>query len=273
MTDAYADLSGSGNQQVRVNSWRVGQEWGNNRTLFHAYIQYLANGYGSYTGSPGYWSISAPGLYASGSWAIGGYANRNNSPVLWEGDWWVGADGNGYTGDFNVAGSIDYSAHSSIGSGTAYAFEGSIPRIPKRPSAPRDLQANNIGPKSVHIHFIGVADDRGSAVDRYQTLISTNPNPEIGWIINYEGTSGELDFNTLSPATQYYVKVRAHNGSQDNNGWGDWSNTVAFKTLSGAYVGFGGSFPGVEVLVGKGGSYVQVPEVRIGKDDAFVLAS
>ena len=110
-------------------------------------------------------------------------------------------------------------------------------------------------------------------MDNYLVLVSTNPNPEIGWLINdITGGSGERDYNTLSPATQYYAKARAHNGSQDNGGWGDWTATIGFKTLSGAYVGSGGTFPGSEILVGKAGAYVTVPEVRVGKDGSFVLA-
>lgn len=273
MGEAWANLSGSGNQQVYGRVWRVAQEWGNNRTLFEGYIQYLANGYGSWTGSAGYWQASAPGLFVSGNWTIP-YANRNDSPVLWQGQWWVGHDGAGNLGAFTFDAHINYNAHSSIGSGTANAYEPPAPRIPKRPSEPRDVSVSNIGPKNARINFIGPADDRGSGVDQYQMLISENPNPEIGWIVNRTGiTSSPQDVDTLDPAKQYYVKLRAHNGAADNGGWGDWSATVPFKTLSGGYVGVGGGFPGVEILVGKGGSYVQVPEVRIGKDDTFVLAS
>jgi hypothetical protein len=257
--------------------WWMGADWisqdaANNRSLLRVSLT-CANGP---SGSTGSFTNSSGTQY---TWWGGGELLRHNFPNLpsgyaqnqtrWDdwGDIWFGHDGNGNLGQ------VDFGMHVNYGS-TSGDWYGSIPgpaRIPKPPSAPGGPSVSGIGPKSATIAFTQPGDNRGSAIDQFQVLISKNPNPEISPVYSATGiTSSPVTVNTLDPATDYYTKVRAHNGSY--GGWGDWSATAQFRTLSGAYVGKSGAFPGAEMLVGKAGSFQTVLEVRVGKGGSFVLA-
>lgn len=247
----FGDLNGSGNQQVWVNIWLKGQDQAGNYSRFGAQIRYYGNGYGSWTGSPLYWSISAPGLYADGSFSIPSGNRYDTYTDLWYGKWNIGHDANGYIGAFNITAGFNGSNHSSIGHGSAVEYVPPMPRIPKPASKPGGPTVSGVGPRQATVAFTQPLDNGGSAISSFQMLVSTNPAVPDGPAINGIGASPVV-VTDLTPATQYYAKVRAINGSAGQ--YGAWSDIVAFRTMYGAYVGAGGSFPGVEVLVGKGGA-------------------
>lgn len=161
---------------------------------------------------------------------------------------WFGHDGNGYltvtvrtwVGNVPVFGSAD----------TGYQ-QFYTDRIPKPPSQPGLPQVDSITTNSARIGISDSATDNGSGIDHYLVRWHTNSNPDVDGYSENTGPNGWRNIGPLVPGRTYYVKVYAHNGM----GYSPGSPVRSFTTLSGVYIGDGGTFPGKEVLVGVDGSF------------------
>lgn len=161
---------------------------------------------------------------------------------------WFGHDANGYLNVtvrtwVNTAGNF---GSADTGYQTLYSD-----RIPKPPSQPGAPIFDSINTTSARVGISESATDNGSGIDFYLVRYNTNPNPDAAGQVNSTGANGWRPISGLTPGVTYYVKVYAHNGM----GYSVGSVTRSFTTLSGVYLGEGGSFPGKEVLAGVGGTF------------------
>lgn len=132
------------------------------------------------------------------------------------------------------------------------------------PAAPSALTVTSGSPTSLSASWNAPA---GGAPTDYQVAVARNPDmsDEVAAPIL---TGRSANINALAPGTPYWVRVRARNST----GWGAWSGIVPASTLSAAYVGKGGSFPpSAGVFVGTDDAFI-VPQVLVGKGGAFVNA-
>lgn len=132
------------------------------------------------------------------------------------------------------------------------------------PAAPSALTVTSGSPTSLSASWNAPAG--GAPID-YQVAVARNSDmsDEVAAPIL---TGRSANINALAPGTPYWVRVRARNST----GWGAWSGIVPASTLSAAYVGKGGSFPpSAGVFVGTDDAFI-VPQVLVGKGEAFVNA-
>ncbi|WZB38574.1 minor tail protein [Microbacterium phage Jera] len=238
MVDAYADLSGSGNQGVWIQHRRVGQDQAGNFSQFYVEVRYYGNGYGSWTGGTLYWSADVSGWSISGSFSIPQSQRYDTYTVLWAGYYNRAHDGAGNLGAFNGQASINGNVHASIGSGTAYFTEPASPRIPKRPSAP-PFSIDQVESDSFRVVVSDSADNGGSPIQGYLVRVSTNPRADTpGSFTDYYG-SGTRVVTDQTPGTTRYVTVYAKNGSADNNGYSTYQASKAVTLPAGVYVSDG----------------------------------
>ncbi|QWY81841.1 minor tail protein [Microbacterium phage Honk] len=224
MTEGWGALNGSGNQQVYINVYREGQDWGGNFSRYRIQVVYKGNGWGSYTGYTQYWSASTSLGHAwSGTFTI----PSSNSGDIWllNTTFDVGADGNGYGPGFNSSASIDTN-HTSIGDGSVTVSEGAPPRIPKRPSTPGNPTFSEATPTSVRVSWTGSTDDRGAAVDAYLLRRRDTVNGPYTDVSQQNNTSRVV--TGLTPNQTYVWSVYAHNGAVDNGGYSDQTAQVSY---------------------------------------------
>lgn len=143
---------------------------------------------------------------------------------------------------------------------------GAPSRIGRAPGKTPRPSVSNITARGLRLAWSAASRGHADIVE-YQVQRATN-SAFSGAVAASAGNNRAIDLETLNPGTDYWFRVRARNG----DGWGAWSDAVAARTLSGAYVGKGGSFPSAEVRVGKGGSFVLAASVQVGKGGSFVNA-
>jgi hypothetical protein len=121
------------------------------------------------------------------------------------------------------------------------------------PGTPRTLPATQIGPTTAMTNFTMEEDDGGSPITSYALQISRDPSFASD-VYQMEVGTGQNRLTDLIPGATYYYRVAARNGVTAAVGGtaGLWSGVTAFRTLSGAYVGDGGSFTPAQILVGDG---------------------
>lgn len=228
MTEGWGDLNGSGPQQIYINVYREGGPVGNGYN-YRIIVQYLANGYGSWTNNTQYWSANAGGAGFSGTWNIPN-GNRYDNITLLNTTFYREHDANGYGSGFWSSASID-TDHSSIGDGSVGVSEGTPPRIPKAPSACGTPSFSQIGPTSMRVDFAAPADDGGTGILEYRVRHADN----VGMTGATTVSTGGNRFTTigsLPPGAARYVQASARNGV----GWGPWSNVGSASTISGGSV-------------------------------------
>ena len=232
MVEGYGALSGPGNQQIYIQVYWEGQDWGGNFNRYRGQVVYKGNGYGSFANSVDqYWSANLGGHTFSGSFRI-------TSPGT--GDIWllnttfdIYADGNGYGPDFWSSASIDTS-HASIGDGSVSVLEQHHPRIPKRPSPPGVPTFSEVGPTSVRVSWSGSPDDAGSGIDAYLLRYrDADPFNGAGYIDHSQENNLTRLVTGLQPGKRYWFGVYAHNGAADNGGYSNPSGQAVVETLSG----------------------------------------
>lgn len=257
MPSAFGDLNGGGNQQIWINVFRTGQDWGANRTDYYGEVRYYGNGYGSWDARANAWGWEANfgGFYVGGRFGVP-FAERNQQyHVLWSGNFSRFHDSEGYLGGFYASAWID-TDHNSIGDGGANTTEEGAPRIPKPPTAPQNLRVEALLPTSAGVRYDGPADERGARVEQYRArwfMIDYSTNPVI-WTddnsfgyTNPGGGAGPV----LKPGQVYHVYISARNAA----GWGPETG-IALKTVSGAYVWNGSAWAPTEVFVWNGSAWV-----------------
>jgi hypothetical protein len=209
----------------------------NNRTLVRNRLRAM-NGPGGSTGSVyggsgvqiGY--IAGPvmgwsefGRHSGTPFLPSGYPNGatrwNDGPF----DVWVGHDGNG-NATVSLQMSLEYGNVRTYPQATY-----DLGRIARAPGAPGKPVVSNIGPVSVSLAWTNAP--RGHAdVRSYQWQMATDAGyaatvaaPEVGLVLS-DNTANDV---TLTPGTRYWVRVRAWS----TDGWGAWSESATFETLSG----------------------------------------
>lgn len=245
MASAFGDLNGSGNQQIYVAAGFAGQS--GNSSIYNAEVRYYGNGWGSWdSSSTFYWYANFGGNLLGGAWNIP-FGNRNDPyTVLWAGQFAIGHDGEGFGPAFNISASIDTN-HTSIGDGAASANEGAPPRIPKPPSAARNVRLVRADPTAMTIAWDSPADNRGAGILDYTARIHTrSPTDSAGYSDIVVGAGARsVTFSNLKPGTPYYFLVYARNAM----GYAPKSNELNGRTISGAYLRYGNAWVPVEVLV------------------------
>lgn len=217
MGDARVALNGGGNQTIYVNVYRDSQNYGGNYSTYRSYGIYESGGYGSWTNATQYWSANLGGVGLSGTFTI---PSPGKSDIWLYDYWWNrGHDGNGYGSDFNACFSVDTN-HSSIGDGTACAYEGYPPRIPKVPQPPGAPTFSNVTPTSVTVTWSGSPDNMGAGIDSNLLRRNTNSNPDASGYVDTSTGAGTTTVNVtgLTPGTTYYFKTYAHNSQGYSGG-------------------------------------------------------
>lgn len=175
-----------------------------------------------------------------------------------------------------------FDVQASFAGGPTYTFNASIsqhwqgispsvsvpftvpPRVGGVPSSVASLTAYDPSRTTIHLNWPAPANN-GSAIDRYQVQIARDStftslvydNPNIV-IVPDEFGKGAL---ALPVGTQLYARVRAHNAI----GYGGWSPTAAFSTLSSVKVKIGGQWVNALVRVKMGGVWRDAGvKVKIG---------
>lgn len=138
-------------------------------------------------------------------------------------------DGEGWHGDVGLAMELQYGGVNE----THYGSIGAPGRIPKPPTAPRNLRSGNITPTSAGVWYDGPADARGAGIEQYEAswyLINGNGNPIVWRDMNSWGytSPGGGAGPELLPGQEYHVYVRARNAA----GWGP-AVGVGLTTLAG----------------------------------------
>lgn len=212
----------------------------------------------------------------SGNWGSGGTTKRasNSTPIMMAGP------GTAYfTASYDGVQQfrVDFTCSGPGAGASSITRIGEVPRRPTAaPSACRSLTVRNITTGGALVDFAGPADWRGPTTNaRYYLQISTTSAfTSTAWG-GYVG--GNWTVSGLQPGTTYYARVRGEATQWDGYRYGDWSNVVTFKTLTGvpAYVqanvhtaitssGFEMSW---RVPVANGGSITKYQwEVREGSD-------
>lgn len=183
-------------------------------------------------------------------------------------DRWFGHDSNGNGPSVSLGMELGYGGISDrYDNGRAHTGSiGAPSRIGRAPGKTPRPSVSNITARGLRLAWSAASRGHADIVE-YQVQRATN-SAFSGAVAASAGNNRAIDLETLNPGTDYWFRVRARNG----DGWGEWSDAVAARTLSGAYVGKGGSFPSAEVRVGKGGSFVLAASVQVGKGGSFVNA-
>lgn len=130
MTSDFTDLSGGGSQQVWLSVTRTSQSITNNTSTYSYELRYYGNGYGSWTGSTLYWSVDfSGGQTNTGSFTIPSSEAYQTYKTLTSGTFVKTHNSDGTFGSFSCVGTIDASAHSNIGTGSASFTEPAPPTI------------------------------------------------------------------------------------------------------------------------------------------------
>lgn len=253
MPSAFGDLNGNGPQQVWIDVARIGQDWGANRTDYRAEVRYYGNGYGSWGGDWG-WEANFGGFGVGGRFSIPSSQRNQQFHTLWSGTFSRYHDGEGWLGGFYCSAWID-TDHSSVGDGGANTTEEAPPRIPKPPTAPRNLRVEDVLPVSAGVRYEGPADERGARVEQYRArwfLINGSNNPVI-WTdensFGYTNPGGGAG-PALTPGQVYHVYVSARNAA----GWGPETG-IALETLAGGRAWDGSAFRNCKVRAWDGSTW------------------
>lgn len=121
------------------------------------------------------------------------------------------------------------------------------PAVP--PGAPPEPALTNVLATSMTVTYSAPADDGGSEIQSYEIQAT---DALFGASVTSPDTEPPYVVVGLSPATTYYVRVRAINAQ----GAGSWSPSASVTTLSGVRVGDGASWRDAVVWVGNGASWV-----------------
>lgn len=213
-----ARFSGNSSYEIDYDAALVRQE-GNSSYMYARTIVRKLAGTGRWSagngGNNGWASWNGGSL-----WSGGGYSfdfRGRDTIEFWSGNWWIGHNGEGFASYETSSGmnlvDIGYAA-----AGTGWR---DLPRIPKPPTAPRNLRAVNISINNAGVQYDGPADNRGAAVTGYRAdwyEINNTTNPLVWRDQNSQGltspqggaVSGSF---TPKPGQTYHVYIYARNSA------------------------------------------------------------
>ncbi|WP_263729949.1 fibronectin type III domain-containing protein [Cellulomonas sp. SG140] len=193
--------------------------------------------------------VYQPGdVHGAGVDAYEAYVMTNNA--------WPGQGGNVVAsaagGSFNAYGlqratTYYYTAHAHNAAGwSGWAAMGVFTTLATVPDAPTNVSVGSIQPDTALVSWTAPYDG-GSTLTNYNVQVAT----DAAFTTNVQTfTTGAL--SGLIPGTVQYVRVRAGNAM----GWGAWSSTVSFTTLSGGKVKVNGSWVNAKVWIKVNGAWV-----------------
>lgn len=270
---AYAEgqLNGARDFRVAINVVYSGvQDWGSNQSRFDWSVSLIdAASWGSWTNNTCSWSAVIGGVGYSGTFTIPSNTAGQYSRVVGAGSTWHGHDAAGFRSGFPSSASISV-PHSNIGSGSSGDAWVDAPRIPITPAAPGQPVVANLAPTSMTLSWAGTPDNGGAGIDQYLLRVSKNNPADLSPWTDYPVSGGTFSqvVTGLTPGTQYYAVVYAHNV----RGYSAKSAQLAVKTLSGAYVRRGTEWRPTELLVRRDGAWVP-GETMVRKGSSWVAAS
>jgi hypothetical protein len=250
-----------------VRWWTHTNDAANNRSRYNWSAWARSNsGYGSYALSSSGWAVRTGGEVPGGS--IGSFDFRpdftGKTIALGSGvSGWLGHDGNGNLGLLTGAYHNAPGPFNTASIGDSWVSGDRLPKVPGKTPTPTVSGISSTG-----MSVAWGAASRGHAdIVEYQLQRATNVGFS-GAVTASTGTARSAAVTGLTPGTDYWFRARARNG----DGWGEWSDARATRTLSGAYVGKAGAFPSAEVRLGKAGALVLSDAVLVGKGGSFVNA-
>lgn len=190
------------------------------------------------------WSVNIAGNVYSGNF---NFDFRNTTAkLIASGSTWIGHDANGYA-QIGVSGWKGSDGASDVGDNVTVSGVMDLPRIPKPPVTNGAPVVSNLLPTSAKFTWPANTNNNGAGIDQYLLRISKNNPPDVSPYTDYPQGGSTLTYTVtgLTPGTQYYATVYAHN----SQGYAPRSATTPFKTLSGAYSWNGSVWQPAEVLV------------------------
>lgn len=256
MAGATGNLSGPGSQQIYVwLSYHSMNQPGNYTNWYYEAV-YKGNGYGSWTNSTQYWSLSG--------FATGGGTFTIPSPGT--GDVWLGSgvfakyhNAAGYLSAGNLTLAVDTN-HASIGDGSVSVSSGTPPRVPKPPSQSAAPVFVSAEPDSLTFTIQAPADNGGSAMQTYQMQVM-NMDGSLAIPAWESGASTQTTPNPLPPGSTFRVRYRGKNAY----GYAPWSAETQMTTESGIYVSDGSKWVGAGIRTSTGSAWAtSIPTISDG---------
>ncbi len=261
---AFNTGAGAATLQLNID---VGAVSGNSSRVDWSLYLYCYNGRSFNLSANVGWSVNIAGNGYSGAFA---YDFRGTSAVLIaSGSTWVGHDGNG-NATISVSGFKGVDGSSDIADNVTVSASVNLPRIPKPPVTNGAPAVSNLAPTSVKLTWPANTNNNGAAIDQYLLRINKKTPVDGPGYVDYPLGASTLSHTVtgLTPGTQYYAAVYAHNGQ----GYSPKSADTSFKTLSGAYVRRGSTWKPVEVMVYRSGQWKSA-EVLVYRNGAWVPAT
>jgi hypothetical protein len=256
MPTAEAGFSADGRYRLYLDVWQGAVSGNSSRIDWRLNaVKFEGSGFWRTNVDSG-WSVSVAGGNWSGAWA---YDFRGSTPktiTIATGNIWVGHDGNGYL-------NIWYSAWAEMRSGQGSAAPSGgpwgLPRIARRPYAPSTPAIGTVLPTSVALSWSPPGDNGGTGITGYEIQRATNAAFTAGVVTTGVGGATSATLTGLTPATDYWFRVRAINGA----GAGDWSGVSTARPLGAARVRYGGTWRTAIPYVRQGGVWrISVPYVN-----------
>lgn len=197
---------------------------------------------------------SVNNLSVTGNWSRSGALALNgvyNATAVWSQDITVNRV---YGSATNVSVSASWSGVEYWGATLSASESYSVPARPVYPpSAPGTPTVSAVEVETATLSWTAPSATNGSAVDYYQ--VQVDDDPAFGSpVISTTDTASPYAATGLPPGTVLKARVRAHNSA----GYGAWSGTATFETLSGAKVRIGGVWVNAKAHVRVGGAWVPV---------------
>jgi hypothetical protein len=219
----------------------VRQDWAGNYSVLGVWLRARNTGNSSsflnnYGEQVTWWGGGELGRHAGQPFLPGGYAN---GATRWH-DYWEHRfyhDGNGFLGGVDFGMRLTYGNFNE----SHYGNIGAPGRIPKPPTAPRNLQVADVTPISAGVSYAGPADWRGSTpagyiADWYE--INGSSNPRIWSDLNSNGYTNPAGPGIeLKPGTTYHVYIYARSNVGNSP-----AAQIALTTDAGGRIKFGGQW-------------------------------
>lgn len=218
MPVSEGQLNGSRDYRVKLDIWFSGaQDWGVNTSRFDWRVTLdHYQSIGSWTNNTCEVWATIGGVPYYGTFTIPQSTANQQSRVVLSGSTWIGHDGEGFRPGFASDAYIK-APHSYIGEGGSGQAWVDAPRIPKTPTAPRNLRVESKSPISAGIRYDGPADWRGSSPQGYTAdwyEINGANNPLVWRDLNSQGYTDPQGGAVpgapqLKPGTTYHVYIYA----------------------------------------------------------------
>lgn len=265
------NMAGTSPNRHRLDFYMTqgGQNYSTNQTTVNwsLYLVHVSGSPGSWNNNASSWSANIGGVGYGGTTTYDFRNNLYGSKLLAAGSTTFTHDANGY---LSVYGSGAFSSPSNhIGSGSVGGTLG-LDRIPKAPTTNGMPVVSNLQPTSVTLSWPANTNNNGAAIDQYLLRVNKNNPADAAGYVDYPLSPSTLSYTVtgLTPGTQYYAVVYAHN----SQGYAPKSSQASFKTLSGAYVRRGTEWRPTEVLVRRNGVW-KPGEVFVYKGGTWKPAS